>query len=93
MTYLSDGSVSSCACELREIVFGNPNRLMMSEMKMLRERLGIMTTPYLVGITSYKGTGRLSSLWHAQTKRIMDTIRAGILTPADDIRKRKAIEE
>ena len=86
-------SVSSCACELHEIALENPSRLMVGEMQMLRERLRIMTTPYLIGITSYEGTGRLSSLWHAQTRSNMDAIRAGILTPADDIRKRTAIEE
>ena len=86
-------SFSSCACELREIVLENPNRLMVSEMQMLRERLGIMTRPYLIAITSYEGTGRLSSLWHAQTRSNMDAIRAAILTTPDDVRKKKAIEE
>jgi len=86
-------SVSSYACELHNIVLENPNRLMVSEMRMLKEKLGIMTTPYLARITFYEGTGRLSSLWSAQTNSNMDAIRAAILTTPDDIKKKRATEE
>ena len=86
-------SVSSCAVELYKIVLENPNRLMVSEMRVLKEKLGIMTTPYLTRITLYEGTGRLSSLWSAQTNSNMDAIRAAILTTPDDIRKKRATEE
>jgi hypothetical protein len=86
-------SVSSCARELYEIVWENPSRLMMDEKQVLKEKLGIMTTPYLNRITLFEGTGRLSSLWKAETNSNMDAIRAGILTTPDDIRKKKATEE
>jgi hypothetical protein len=66
---------------------------MMEEVNVLKEKLGIMTTPYLNGITLYEGTGRLSSCWNARTRSNMDAIRAGILTMPDDIRKKKATEE
>jgi hypothetical protein len=86
-------SVSSCACELHEIALENPSRLMMDEVQALKEKLGIVTTPYLTRITLYERTGRLSSLWNAQTNSNMDAIRAAILTMPDDIRKKKTTEE
>ncbi len=81
------------ARELYEIVWENPNRLMMDEKQVLKEKLGIMTAPYLNRITLFEGTGRLSSLWKAETNGNMDAIRAAILTTPDDIRKKRATEE
>jgi len=84
---------SSYACELHNIVRENPNGLMMDEVQVLKEKLGIMTTLSLVRINLYEGTGRLSCIWYAQTNSSMDAIRAAILTTPDDIRKKKATEE
>jgi hypothetical protein len=86
-------SVSSYACELYNIVRENPNRLMMDEVQVLKEKLGIMATPYLVRINLYEGTGRLSCIWRAETNGITHAIRAAILTTPDDVRKKKATEE
>ena len=86
-----DTEVSQLAEELRTIVDGNPPKLMVAEQNGLKQH-GIETRKYFAYLTYSENTGRLSGLWHYETRTIKDAMRVGLKCAPDDIRKKRKVE-
>ncbi len=54
--------------------------------------MGIETKEYLVELTYSENTGRLSALWHYETRGKDDAMRVAVHCPPDDHVKRAKVE-
>ncbi len=88
----SDDTIARIASGLREVVDSNKSELMNDEMNGLGT-LGIQTADYFAYLTYYENSGRLSTLWHCQTTTKDDVMRACIMCPPEDVRKRGMVED
>lgn len=86
-----DEEVAMLANELRAVVIDNSPQLMIAEQNGLKQH-GIETREYFVYLTYSENTGRLSTLWHYETRTIRDTMRVALKCSPDDIRKRSKVE-
>lgn len=88
----SNSPESSTAEKLSHTFLENPNNLMRGE-KRIANNLGIKIRIVPETVSFYEKTGRVSLKWKAHTYRIEDTIRWGIMSPPNDIRKKEKMRE
>jgi hypothetical protein len=87
-----DIETSRIAKELRTIIDSNKPKLMIDEQEGLR-LMGIETKEYFVYLTFSEKTGRLSALWHYETRTKDDAMRVCLKCPPKDQVKREKVEK
>ncbi len=87
-----DTGIAKQAQELRGIINDNKPKLMMDEQEGLAS-MGIDTSEYFIYLTYSENTGRLSTLWHYETRTKDDAMRTALQCPPDDEVKRAKVEK
>jgi hypothetical protein len=80
------------AKKLRVLVYDDRPRLMLDEKSGL-EKIGVESHDYLVKVTFFLGSGRVSSEWKLDTTKLNSTMRIALVCPPDDVVKLRAVKE
>ncbi len=90
---LKEVAETSATCnEFREIVETNKPQLFQDEIDALAS-IGVAVKPYLVKITFYEGSGRVSSEWMYSTSRITELMRFVLMCPPNDVTKLEKVKK
>ena len=77
---------------LYDIVFQNPNRLIMGE-KHIVEKLGIKVRCVPVSVFYHGKTGRVSVAWVIHTASAEEAMKLAMIAPPNDVKKREIIRD
>lgn len=88
----TSSGIAQMAKRLYDIVFQNPNRLIMGE-KYIIEKLGIKVR-YVPASVFYHGkTGRVSVAWVIHTASANEAMKLAMIAPPNDVKKRGILED
>ena len=84
--------IAQMAERLHDIVFQNPNRLIMSE-KRIVENLGIKVRCVPASVFYHGKTGRVSVAWVIHTASADEAMKLAMIAPPNDVKKRGILKD
>jgi len=88
----SSDSISTTATKIKEIIYNNPNKLIIDEVDVVQE-MGINVDVKPSEIKHYPKSDRVSVVWQAHTTGLKESIKLGIVIRPNDVVKEQKVRE